>query len=109
MGIAKAKKAEAEAEKDGKFAKYVTTHIKESRCENNAGCSALNLKGFCCPNLDGTRLGCCGTQTALLEDDEENTMPANSFGTAVFAVALFAGLVVMGVIRMRQRATFMTE
>merc|ERR1712060_929999 len=57
---AKAEKEEAAAKKEGEQAKYIQDHIKEARCENNAGCKSLGLQGFCCPNLDGTTLGCCG-------------------------------------------------
>merc|ERR1712232_604316 len=54
---------EAEAKKKAAQAEYVTSHIKEAKCKNNAGCS--HLVGFCCPNLDGTRLECCGSSTIL--------------------------------------------
>merc|ERR1711920_714942 len=63
---AKAEKEEARAKKEGAQAKYIQDHIKEAKCKNNAGCK--NLDGFCCPNLDGTVLGCCGKATDLSEE-----------------------------------------
>merc|ERR1712060_331871 len=58
-------KAAKQAEEEGKEATYIKTHIKEAKCQNNAGCKKAGLVGFCCPNLDGTRLGCCGGATEL--------------------------------------------
>merc|ERR1712060_655239 len=100
-----AEKARAAAERESKSANYVTSHIHESRCENNAGCHGL--VGFCCPNLDGTRLGCCGAadvETSAIEQSYEGRP-----GEAVLVFALIAGLVVTGVMMQRQRAKLMTD
>merc|ERR1712217_71733 len=61
----KQRKKKLRQKKEGEQAKYIQDYIKEARCENNAGCAKLD--GFCCPNLDGTTLGCCGKATDLSE------------------------------------------
>merc|ERR1719382_1931374 len=58
-------KAEHDAEQAKVAYAETSEKIKESKCENNPACDDANLKGFCCPTLDGqtlngTMLGCCG-------------------------------------------------
>merc|ERR1712039_266882 len=47
---AKAEKEEKDATAKGAQAKYIHDHIKEAKCQNNAGCKKAGLVGFCCPN-----------------------------------------------------------
>merc|ERR1711948_75360 len=101
----KAEKDAKEAKAKGAQAKYIHDHIKEAKCENNKGCSSLT--GFCCPNLDGTTLECCGGAAALAE--EVVTKEASKFSfTSVFA---FCALLAAGafVYQRRSRKVSLTE
>merc|ERR1712039_784944 len=114
MGAAeeKANKAKKAAKKEAKLAKakgaqakYIKDHIKEAKCENNKGCASLT--GFCCPNLDGTTLQCCGAASALAE--EVATEETSRFGfTSMFA---FCALLAAGgfVYQRRSRKVALTE
>merc|ERR1711920_797336 len=91
----KANKAKEAAEKDAKEAKekgaqakYIKDHIKESKCENNKGCASLT--GFCCPNLDGTTLQCCGAASDLAEEVTLEETSRFSFASMFAFCALLA-------------------
>merc|ERR1712190_283649 len=86
-----AKKAEKEAKESAKEANYIQTHIKEAKCQNNAGCHKSGLVGFCCPNLDGTRLECCGGAGELAESPQTSDSKLHFFLFVSAFAALFAG------------------
>merc|ERR1711972_781538 len=100
--MGKAAKDAKEAKEKSAQAKYIHDHIKEAKCENNAGCA--KLKGFCCPNLDGTHLECCGGKATGLAG--EVTEESNRFSFKfVFA---FAALLAAGVFVYKKRSRKMT-
>merc|ERR1712176_1518843 len=84
----KAEKDAKEAKAKGAQAKYIHDHIKEAKCENNKGCASLT--GFCCPNLDGTTLECCGQSASLAEEVATEETSRFSFTTIVAFCALVA-------------------
>ncbi|CAM9500223.1 unnamed protein product [Chrysoparadoxa australica] len=45
-------------------AKPSVSNVYDSRCENNAQCYALGVRGQCCPTDNGIMLGCCATSPA---------------------------------------------
>merc|ERR1712039_780716 len=86
-----AEKAEKEATESAKEATYIKTHIKQAKCQNNAGCKKSGLVGFCCPNLDGTHLECCGGATELAEAPQTSHSKLHFFLFVSAFAALFAG------------------
>jgi len=85
---AEAAEAQKEADAEAKEATYIQTHIKEAKCQNNAGCKKLGLVGFCCPNLDGTRLGCCGGATEMAEEVTAHSKMHVFLGAAVISAVV---------------------
>merc|ERR1712039_397986 len=86
-----AEKAEKEATESAKEATYIKTHIKQAKCQNNAGCKKSGLVGFCCPNLDGTHLECCGGAAELAEAPQTSHSELHFFLFLSAFAALFAG------------------
>merc|ERR1712217_300470 len=86
-----AAKAEKQAAAEAKEATYIKTHIKEAKCQNNAGCAKTGLVGCCCPNLDGTRLECCGGSTEMAEAQQTGHSKFHVFLFASALAALFGG------------------
>merc|ERR1712176_427017 len=89
---AKAEKEANDARDKGAQAEYIQTHIKQAKCQNNAGCSKAGLVGFCCPNLDGTHLECCGGAAELAEAPQTSHSKLHFLLFVSAFAALFAGI-----------------